>query len=318
MSPDLLVKKKPIILIEDSNAICILLRDFLNKLGYEKIHICNKGQEGIDRFKSIIGSGDLPIILLDYSLPDMDARSIMTQMFALKPNVKVILVTATERTDKGIKELIAQGAYQYIEKPVRFDYLKQVITTLEEESMFSERGSAQVAEIKKQIQVLDHLDFILKSHKQISLKRMVEYTSGQEDEILLHLKELEKQGKIVNVGEKKNLVCNQCDSVQVTQVFSCPACNGSNFKNTKLLEHYECGDISEEIKYENDLCPKCRKQIKVLGVDYQVIKNHFICNSCNEIFSEVDSSYLCLKCESKFKLDDANWKSSPCYKSTNM
>ena len=97
-------------------------------------------------------------------------------------------------------------------------------------------------------------------------------------------------------------------------MFYCPSCKSSNFKLGKLLEHYDCGNISEENTYENDFCPNCNKEIKALGVDYRVLQNHYICNDCGEFFPEISTDYLCLKCENKFKLEDARWASSKNYK----
>ena len=69
--------------------------------------------------------------------------------------------------------------------------------------------------------------------------------------------------------------------------------------------------------YQNDTCPNCKKEIKALGVDYRVMQNHYICNECDEFFPEISTSYICLKCENKFKLEDARWKSSMNYKIIN-
>ena len=114
------------------------------------------------------------------------------------------------------------------------------------------------------------------------------------------------------------MACNQCDSVRTSQIFYCPNCKSSNFRLGKLIEHYDCGNISEENTYTNDECPNCHKEIKALGVDYRVMQNHYICNECKEFFPEISTDYMCLKCENKFKLEDARWKSSMNYKVTNM
>jgi predicted RNA-binding Zn-ribbon protein involved in translation (DUF1610 family) len=86
----------------------------------------------------------------------------------------------------------------------------------------------------------------------------------------------------------------------------------------KLVEHYDCGNISEESTYKNDKCPNCDKEIKALGVDYRLMQNHYICNNCSEFFPEISTYYLCLKCENKFKLEEGRWKSSKNFKVVNM
>ena len=44
------------------------------------------------------------------------------------------------------------------------------------------------------------------------------------------------------------------------------------------------------------------------------MSNHYICNNCSDYFSEVESEYLCMKCENRFKLDEVKWLTSCNYK----
>jgi response regulator of citrate/malate metabolism/predicted RNA-binding Zn-ribbon protein involved in translation (DUF1610 family) len=315
--------KDDVLIVEDSPAIGMLLKNYLEKLDYVQIHTCTNGFTAVETFKELVMMGKHPIVLLDYMLPDMDARSILTQMLEVQPNARVILETATEKDDEGIKELIRLGVYQYLEKPIRFENLKSIIDTIEKEQSFFTKESEQVKILKKvieqdQIKLYDHIDFILKSAQQISLNFLEQLIGFSNISITSHLTELEKQGKIIILGDKKEIACNQCDSVKTTQVFYCPSCKSSNFKLGKLVEHYDCGNISEESTYVNDKCPNCEKEIKALGVDYRLLQNHYICNNCSEFFPEISTYYLCLKCENKFKLEEGRWKTSKNFKVVNM
>jgi len=315
--------KDDVLIVEDSPAIGILLKNYLEKLGYTQIYTCINGSAAIKTFKELVALEKHPIVLLDYMLPDMDARSILTQMLEVQPNARVVLETATEKDDEGIKELIRLGVYQYLEKPIRFENLKFIFETIEKEQSFFEKESEQVKMLKEaaeedQIKLYDHIDFILNSAKQISLNFIEQLIGFSDKSIILRLNELEKQGKVIALGDKKEIACNQCDSVKTTQIFYCPSCKSSNFRLGKLVEHYDCGNISEESTYKNDKCPNCDKEIKALGVDYRLMQNHYICNNCSEFFPEISTYYLCLKCENKFKLEEGRWKSSKNFKVVNM
>jgi len=308
-----------ILIVEDSPAIGMLLKSYLEKLGYTRIHICDTGSGAITTFTDLIAQDKQPIVLLDYMLPDMDARSILTQMLEMKPDVRVILETATEKDDEGIKELIRLGVYQYLEKPIRFESLKKIFEIIEREQSFFSKESEQSeklkqAELEVEQKVTDKIDFLLKSHGQISLNMMVQLMRIPEDVVLNHVKELESAEKIVQLDEKREISCNQCDSVKIVQTYSCPTCKKNNFNMAKLIEHFSCGNFSEEKTYVDNRCPKCNKEIKVVGVDYKTITGRYICNSCDDIFTELSTTFLCLKCESRFSFDDAKWKTGPYYK----
>jgi len=295
----------------------------LEKLGYVEIHISDTGSSAIITFNDLISQNKQPIVLLDYMLPDMDARSVLTQMLEKQPNARIILETATEKDDAGIKELIRLGVYHYLEKPIRFENLKEIIETIErEESFFSKEAEqsevTKQAELKVEQKVNDKIDFLLKSHGQISLNMIVQLMKISEDVVLNHLKELESAGKIVQLDEKREISCNQCDSIKIVQTYFCPTCKKNNFNMAKLIEHFSCGNFSEEKTYVDNRCPKCNKEIKVVGVDYKIITGRYVCNSCDDIFAELSTTFLCLKCESKFTLDDAKWKTGLYYKVTKL
>ena len=314
-----LVQKQHVLIIEDSQATALLLKNYMNKMGYEEIHTCQTGKTGIETFKDLVSAGSEPFVLLDFMLPDVDALSIMTQLLEIKPDVKVILQTATEKSDSGVTELIRQGLYQYLEKPIRFENLKEIITILEEERQILEK--TPTTETLGTIGTMDtfkEIDFLLKSQKQISLTMIKQSVDGDEVKIESYIKDLESKNKITKLENKREMSCNQCDSVKVIQMFFCPSCKRNDFNVAKIIEHFNCGNFSEESEYVNDKCPKCKKEIKSLGVDYRVLKDRYICNKCGEIFQELSSSFLCLKCENKFPIEEARWETSPFFKVTNV
>jgi len=311
--------KTPVLIIEDSKATCLLLKEYLKGMGYSDVSMAETGKDGLDTFKKLHEKGIKPIILLDYFLPDMDARSIMTQLLELEPTVRVILETATEKSDAGVTELVRRGIYQYLEKPIRLEKLKEVFDTLEEENKFFEKESAQLEEFKKAEEAkYRSIDFLIKSHKQITLAMIEEYAEAKGEDINNYLDGLESKGKIVKLEEKKEIACRQCGSVKITQTFFCPSCKENDFKLTKLIEHFKCGNFSPESSYEDDKCPKCKKEIKAVGVDYRVMPNQYLCNRCGEIFKEISSRFLCLKCENRFTIDEVRWITSPFYKAVKM
>jgi len=310
-------KKDHILIIEDSAATVTLLKNYLNNMGYEEIHTCKDGKTGIHTFKDLAKAGTSPIVFLDFVLPDMDAKSVMTQLLEVKPDVKVILSTTTEKTDEGLTELIHRGLYQYIDKPIRFEKLKQILDTLEEERKYFEKDSKLKVSADANKDLYKEIDFVLKSQKQISLTLIRQLVSGDETQIESYIKDLESKNKLTKLDDKREMSCNQCDSVKVIQIFYCPSCQRNDFKIAKIIEHFKCGNFSQESEYVNDKCPKCKKEIKALGVDYRVLKNRYICNQCSEVFQELSSSFLCLKCENKFSLTDARWVTSPFFKVNN-
>ena len=166
-------QKKNILIIEDSLAVATLIQDFLKKLSYDDIEICTSGRTGIQVFEDLVNSNKMPVIILDYSLPDMNANDIMSELFAIRPNAKIIIESANEKTDDSIKDVLRHGAYQYLEKPIRFENIKNTMEILEEEDKILENEPENNKEI----------DSFLKSSTWISLARISEYSGKKKEEV---------------------------------------------------------------------------------------------------------------------------------------
>lgn len=110
--------------------------------------------------------------------------------------------------------------------------------------------------------------------------------------------------KIMQITNKQEIFCNKCSSVDLKYLFQCPVCYVEDFDKVKLIEHYNCGNISPGFEYKNNLCPKCDGEITDLGTDYKVIYNTLLCSSCLEMFSEPMLNIECRKCQNLFQLEE--------------
>jgi response regulator RpfG family c-di-GMP phosphodiesterase len=310
----MVVSDLAILIIEDSPAISVRIKEILETIGYQKIYTANDGATGISTFKEIIGkNGSLPVVFLDYLLPDMHGRAVLSQILKLNPKVKVVLETAKERDSDEVTQIIGEGVFQYIGKPFRHEDIKKTMDMIEEETRFLQRETEMV----EMLQFYEQVDHLLRSSSIISLERLAEYTKSDKEDILSYLNDLGAQGKVVRAENMKEISCNQCNSVKIVTIFHCPSCKKIDFRNEMLIEHYSCANFSAESTYKNNMCPKCRKEIKVLGVDYRVVEQ-FICNDCNDKFPEPAISFLCLRCNNSFKLENATWSMSPGFKAIKL
>ncbi|KAF6242585.1 hypothetical protein C6988_07885 [Nitrosopumilus sp. b1] len=161
--------------------------------------------------------------------------------------------------------------------------------------------------------IAKQVEFIITNSTRISLARISQYLGKSKEEILLIMQRLEKANKIIRIKDIREMACPDCEQVRIFQIFHCPACKGSNFKQEKLIDHYSCSNISPANSYVDDICPKCRKKIRILGCDYRLMDNYYVCNDCLEKFPQLSSDFLCLGCNSRFEIEKAKWETSPAY-----
>ncbi len=58
--------KDDVLIVEDSPAIGMLLKSYLEKLGYTQVHTCDTGSAAITTFNDLVSQNKQPIVLLDY------------------------------------------------------------------------------------------------------------------------------------------------------------------------------------------------------------------------------------------------------------
>ncbi len=278
------MKERDVLVIIDDEAVRGRLAESLKKLDYYNIHSFKDANSALRKFRELVNSNKLPLVFLDNKLPDTNIHSVFTQLLSIHPDTEVISETDVE-----------------------FEKLKRLMDAIEGE----QTSESETHDPRQQI------DSLLKSSTRITVERLSQYTNSDRDKVLSYLQKQASDGKALHLDDIKEIACNNCGSVKITQEFYCPNCNSINFKQEKLVEHYSCANIGPIDSYQDNKCPKCGKQIEVIGVDYGVMENFFTCKDCSNKFPELASNFLCLKCNNKFKINEAKWITSPGFKSVN-
>lgn len=102
--------------------------------------------------------------------------------------------------------------------------------------------------------------------------------------------------------------CNRCDHHGMVVKVACPVCNSTNTDQGKVVEHLACGNIDLESAFNTEegvlVCPKCRKRLKAIGVDYVKPGSYCACLSCKALSPEGRLHFLCLNCGSSLTRDE--------------
>jgi hypothetical protein len=110
-------------------------------------------------------------------------------------------------------------------------------------------------------------------------------TSGKETLIILDY--AAREGLLLKRDFQKLLV-SPGGSVQLMPVERCPSCDSEQLTRGQLIEHFHCGYIGLEQEFTSGLkqvCPKCRRELKLIGTDYRKPGARYVCNSCHGVFA---------------------------------
>ena len=118
-----------ILVVDDEKIFSDKLSEFLKILGYEVFNTYT-GEEAL----AILEKEKPDVLISDLKLSmagTFDGDDIITQLKAISPNTKPIILTAftNEATQQ---KLLAKGAYKYLFKPVNFMEIQTILNELRE------------------------------------------------------------------------------------------------------------------------------------------------------------------------------------------
>ena len=108
-----------ILVIEDEENIRSVLRSIFEHCGYTVLE-GGDGEEGLEVFRR--ERERIALVLLDLSLPRMSGQKVLTNLRALKPQIKVVIFTGQVEDDAELT-----GVQAFIHKPIRMDVLAREV-----------------------------------------------------------------------------------------------------------------------------------------------------------------------------------------------
>lgn len=125
----------------------------------------------------------------------------------------------------------------------------------------------------------------------LDAKKGVQYIEGGEK----LLERLYNEGLVKKEQKGNVLACRSCNGISF---YRCPNCNSQSIRKGMLIEHMTCGyiDLESVFAERGYICPKCKKKLRVLGVDYRKPGIQYVCNDCGYITPEPVKVLQCWVC----------------------
>lgn len=105
------LKPFTLLLIEDTPSLQLVYRSVLTGAGHE-VKIAASAREGLAQFIAT----NAKVVLLDLGLPDRDGLDLMAEFLRIRPETKVIIITANGSINKAVEAMRA-GAHEFLVKP---------------------------------------------------------------------------------------------------------------------------------------------------------------------------------------------------------
>lgn len=101
----------PVLLIEDTPSLQMLYASVLKQAGH-RVLTAGSAAEAMAHLRD----SDAELVLLDLVLPDRDGLTLMADILAVRPNMRIIVMTAHGSINKAVEAMRA-GAHEFLVKP---------------------------------------------------------------------------------------------------------------------------------------------------------------------------------------------------------
>ena len=131
----------------------------------------------------------------------------------------------------------------------------------------------------------------------------------QLDERMKFIHKLEELGYAERIKLVDRIhVCKDCGDSHQLFVECCPKCKSSDIRQEPMIHHFRCANVSPETTYFKDgglVCPKCRRALRHIGVDYDRPASVFTCN-CGNTFLQSSMKVTCTNCLNQSSPEELN------------
>lgn len=118
--------------------------------------------------------------------------------------------------------------------------------------------------------------------------------------VVLAAQELVKQRLVEPVFFDRVHRCPSCNSSRLNVREECVRCRSGDIAESTLIHHFRCAHQAptEDFRAGPDLiCPKCERELRHFGADYDKPGHIFSCNGCGHSAPDVEIGFVCLDCD---------------------
>lgn len=141
-----------ILIVDDDAHLRETLHDLLEMEGYE-VYEAASGAEAMN----MVASDFFHVILMDFNLTDKTGIEVIKDIRRLNTDSQILMMTAHASLETAVKA-IQESVYDFLIKPVDFNYLKSAIRRAEEKLRLEQENQRLLNVLKEQNKELDRLN----------------------------------------------------------------------------------------------------------------------------------------------------------------
>ena len=102
-------------------------------------------------------------------------------------------------------------------------------------------------------------------------------------------------------------LCKSCSGNYLNFRECCPKCKSIDINAHDMIHHFVCAHVAPEKDFKKDdylECPKCDKNLRHIGIDYDKPSTIYSCNTCSHEFQNPGMLSHCVDCNTENQLEE--------------
>ncbi len=126
---------RPILVVDDEDAIRQSLAAFLRESGYPRVVEARNGMEALEKLQT----ERVSLVITDISMPELSGLDVLAHVRERHPDVDVAVITGHLELEFAIQAL-KNGAFDYFKKPFRFEEVLNTVRRIHEKQYLQRRS----------------------------------------------------------------------------------------------------------------------------------------------------------------------------------
>jgi diguanylate cyclase (GGDEF)-like protein len=318
--------KAKILVVDDEKDMADMIAMRLDYHGFQ-VHAVYDGSQAVSYTKK-----ELPdLIVLDLLMPNMDGYAVSGELRGDEKtsDIPIIMLTAKNTQNDKVKAL-QMGIDDYVTKPFNPEELiariEAVLRRTKTVPVLSREAQSMSAEDKKRLEFLEYLakekieriepEYNMAARNGYTYKVAADFFKTTDGSEIEQLKYLADKQVLTKEFFDKVLLCPYCFNHDINVRETNPTNHSANINVVDMVNHFSCGYVGGEgeflqgIKY---VCPKCHKELRHIGVDYDKPGKIYLDMVTGEKFTEPEIYCQCRNCKNLFDADDAVRREIPAF-----
>ncbi|KJS19324.1 MAG: chemotaxis protein CheY [Clostridiaceae bacterium BRH_c20a] len=112
-----------VLVVDDAAFMRMMLKDILNKNGYQVIGEAENGFKAIEKYREL----NPDIVTMDITMPELDGIAAVKQIRIFDPNARILMCSAMGQQGMVV-DAIQAGAKDFIVKPFKADRVLEAVS----------------------------------------------------------------------------------------------------------------------------------------------------------------------------------------------